>query len=52
MAVVEAVEEAVVNAMLAAEGMSGTVDGRDRVEAIPVEALVEIMRRHGRDSAR
>jgi L-aminopeptidase/D-esterase-like protein len=52
MAVVEAVEEAVVNAMLAAEGMPGTVDGRDGIEAIPVEALVEIMRRHGRDSAR
>ncbi|MGB3899030.1 MAG: P1 family peptidase [Mesorhizobium sp.] len=52
MAVVEAVEEAVINAMLAAEGMSGTVDGRDGIEAIPVEALVEIMRRHGRDSAR
>lgn len=48
MAVTDAVEEAVVNALLAAEGMAGTIDGRDRIDAIPIDRLLEIMKRHGR----
>lgn len=48
MAVVDGVEEAVVNAMLAAEGMAGTIDGRERIEALPADRLVAILKRHGR----
>lgn len=48
MAVVDAVEEAVVNAMLAAEDMPGTRDGRGGVEALPLAPLLEIMKRYGR----
>jgi len=46
----EPAEEAVINAVLAADGMSGTVDSRDKMEAIP-SALLEIMQRHGRRPA-
>jgi D-aminopeptidase len=46
--VVEAVEEAVINAMVAAEDMT-TLNPPGRVcRAIDAEALVEVMRRHGR----
>jgi len=45
-ATAEAVEEAIVNALLAARTMVGR-DGR-RVEAIDPAALLDIMRRHGR----
>lgn len=49
MAVVDAVEEAVINAMLAAETMTGTIiDGLAGVEAIPASRLLEIMRTYGR----
>jgi D-aminopeptidase len=45
---VEAVEEAVINAMVAAEDMT-TLNPPGRVcRAIDAEALVEVMRRHGR----
>jgi L-aminopeptidase/D-esterase-like protein len=47
-AVVDAVEEAVINAMLAAETMPGTIDGRPGIEAIPHNRLVEIMRDYSR----
>lgn len=45
-AVAEAVEEAILNALTAAETMTG-VGGRT-VEALPLEALQEVMRRYGR----
>ncbi|MDQ3541775.1 MAG: P1 family peptidase [Chloroflexota bacterium] len=43
---IEATEEAVLNALVAAETMTGR-DG-NTVEALPHDRLVEIMRRHGR----
>lgn len=45
-ATIEATEEAVLNALVAAETMTGRDD--HVVEGIPHEDLVEIMRRHGR----
>ena len=45
-AVAEATEEAIVNALLAAESMTGR-DGNE-AQAIPLERFVSIMRRHGR----
>jgi L-aminopeptidase/D-esterase-like protein len=48
MAVVDAVEESVVNAMLAAEDMAGTRINRSKIEAIPIKPLLEIMKQHGR----
>lgn len=48
MAVVDAVEESVVNAMLAAEDMAGTRINRSKIEAIPITPLLEIMKQHGR----
>lgn len=45
-AVIEATEEAIVNALLAAETMTGR--GGATVHALEGEALVEVMRRHGR----
>ena len=48
MAVVDGVEEAVVNAMLAATAMAGTRDGGAGIEALPVGPLLDIMRRYGR----
>jgi D-aminopeptidase len=50
MAVVDSVEEAVVNAMLAAEDSGGTVHDRFRVDAIRHEPLMELMRQYGRMS--
>ena len=46
LAAVEAVEEAIINALLAAETMDG-VDGRT-VRAIDHQQLIELMRRHNR----
>jgi len=46
MATVEAVEEAVYNSLLAAETMQG--DGGHRQEALPIDRLIEILRRYGR----
>jgi L-aminopeptidase/D-esterase-like protein len=51
MAVVDGTEEAVINAMLAAEDMVGTIDGRERVEAVPTDRILDIMNRYGRLSA-
>ncbi|WP_448952739.1 DmpA family aminopeptidase [Labrys neptuniae] len=48
LAAVDSVEEAVVNAMLAAEGTGGTPYDRLRVDAIPHARLLELMRRYGR----
>lgn len=48
MAVVDAVEESVVNAMLAAEDMAGTRINRSKIEAIPIKPLLEIMKHYGR----
>ncbi len=47
MAVVEATEEAILNSMFTAR----TVSGRDghKVEALPIEKVLEIMRKYGRD---
>jgi len=45
-ATIQAVEEAVINAMVAAETMVG-VNG-NRVHALPHEELREVLRRHGR----
>ena len=45
-ATVNATEEAIVNAMVAAETMTG-VDG-NRVPALPVARLQEILKRHNR----
>lgn len=48
LAVVEAVEEAVINALLAAEDAGGTARDRFRVQAIDHGALVEVLGRYGR----
>lgn len=48
MAVVDSVEEAVVNAMLAAEDMGGTPHDRLKIEAIKQEQLLDLMRQYGR----
>lgn len=50
LAAVEAVEEAVVNAMLAAEPLTTLRPAGQVVPALPAEALVELMRRYGRMS--
>ncbi|MCK1420018.1 MULTISPECIES: P1 family peptidase [unclassified Bradyrhizobium] len=47
-AAVESVEEAVVNAMLAAEDIGGTPHDRLRVEAIRPGQLVDILKQYGR----
>jgi L-aminopeptidase/D-esterase-like protein len=47
-AVVDSVEEAVINAMLTAESAGGTPHDRLRVDAIDHEALMAVMRRYGR----
>jgi D-aminopeptidase len=44
-AAAEATEEAVLNAMLRAQSMSGT--GGRRLDALPIDALREILARHG-----
>src|SRR5262249_38772685 len=46
-ATVESVEEAILNSLFRAETVVGR-DGNVR-EALPIERVVEIMRRHGRD---
>lgn len=46
-ATAQATEEAIVNALLAAETFTGANDFR--VHALPVERLRQVMRRHGRD---
>mgnify|MGYP001067358022 CR=1 FL=1 len=51
MAAVDSVEEAVVNAMLAAEDMGGTPYDRLRIQAIPHEQLAELIRQYGRMGA-
>ena len=48
LAVVECVEEAVLNAMLAAEDAGGTPHDSAFVPAIPTGPLLDILRRHGR----
>lgn len=48
MAVVDAVEESVINAMLAAEDMTGTRTEREKIEAIPIAPLLEIMKQYDR----
>jgi D-aminopeptidase len=45
-ATIQAVEEAIVNALVAAETMTGL--GGRTVEALPIDRLGEIMMRHGR----
>ena len=47
-AVVDGVEEAVVNAMLAAEDMGGTPYDRFRIQAISHDRLAELVRQYGR----
>ncbi len=47
-ATVDSVEEAVVNAMLAAEDAGGTAFDRFRIQAIPHDQLVAVMRDYGR----
>ena len=48
MAAIESVEEAVLNAMFAAEGMGGTAHDRYTVKALPVEDVRALLKRHGR----
>ncbi|MDZ5448299.1 P1 family peptidase [Labrys sp. ZIDIC5] len=48
LAVVDSVEEAVVNAMLAAEDAGGTPHDRFLIKALPHAPLMELMRRYGR----
>jgi D-aminopeptidase len=47
-ATVDSVEEAVVNAMLAAEDAGGTAFDRFRIQAMPHDQLVAVMRDHAR----
>ncbi|RVH38718.1 DmpA family aminopeptidase [Sinorhizobium meliloti] len=47
-ATVDSVEEAVVNAMLAAEDSGGTPHDRLKIDAIPHDVLVDLLRRYGR----
>lgn len=44
LAAVESVDEAILNSMLAAEDMAGTIDGRAWVRALPHDILCDIMR--------
>jgi D-aminopeptidase len=48
MAVVDSVEEAVVNAMLAAEDAGGTAYDRLRIEAIKTGPLLDLLKQYGR----
>ena len=45
-AAIEVTEQAIVNALLAAETMTGR--GGTTVHALPHDALAEVMQRHGR----
>lgn len=47
-ATVDSVEEAVVNAMLAAEDSGGTPHDRLKIDAIPHDVLVDLLRRYSR----
>lgn len=47
-AVVDSVEEAVINAMLAATATGGTAHDRLLIDALPAAGLVELMRHHNR----
>ena len=47
-AVVQAIEEAVINAMLAAQDMGGTQWDRAKVSAINHDALVQVLQQYGR----
>jgi D-aminopeptidase len=47
LAVVESVEEAVLNAMLAGQTTGGTAHDRFQVAALPVDQLLEVLQRHG-----
>lgn len=47
-AVVDSIEEAVINAMVAAEDMGGSVHDRYKVDAINTDRLLELMARYGR----
>jgi L-aminopeptidase/D-esterase-like protein len=49
LAAVDCVEEAVVNAMLAADDMGGTAFDRFAISAIPHDRLVELLHKAGRD---
>ena len=51
LAVVESIEEAVLNAMLAAEDCGGTAHDRYHVRALPADRLLEIMRKYGRGTS-
>ena len=48
MAVVESVEEAVLNALCAAEPMGGSAHDRYSIPALPVDELMALMKRYGR----
>ncbi|WP_043614063.1 P1 family peptidase [Ensifer sp. ZNC0028] len=48
LATVDSVEEAVVNAMIAAEDSGGTAHDRFKIQAIQHEPLMEVMRAYGR----
>ncbi len=48
LAAVDSVDEAIVNAMLAAETLGGTVHDRFLIEAIPHDLLANVMRKFGR----
>ncbi len=48
LATVDSVEEAVVNAMIAAEDSGGTAHDRFKIQAIRHEPLIEVMRNYGR----
>jgi L-aminopeptidase/D-esterase-like protein len=48
LAAVESVDEAILNAMFAAETMGGTRHDRYRVHALPIDETLAILRRHGR----
>ena len=50
MAVIEATEEAILNSMFAARDVSGR-DGH-KVEALPLEKVLEIMKKYGRDGGK
>ncbi len=51
LAAVECVEEAVLNAMVAARDMGGTAHDRTFVPALPHDRLVDILARYGRITA-
>ena len=52
LAAVDSVEEAVVNAMLAAEDSGGTPHDRFRIDAIGRDQLIMVMQQYGRYAKR